>query len=112
METYVAYSALRLDDWRPGFTRVIFRGVDGPLAIELPANMYRAVCGGPSCGGKTLADFAPLFGTGLVKFAPACYADYFTRGRISLGETRSGTDLTATSNRWELEEWIAAQPAA
>ena len=106
MKTYAACSALRLDDWRPGFTRVVFRGTDGLLAIELPANMYRAICGGPSCGGKTLADFAPLFGTGLVKFAPTGFADYYTRGRVTLGETHGGTELT-----WELDAWIAAQPA-
>lgn len=115
MKTYQACSALSLDDWRPGFTRVIFRpehGVGGPLAIELPGNMYRAVCGGTSCGGKTLADFAPLFKTGLVRWAPTDYADYYTRGRIVLGETSAGTDLTDAANRWELDEWIAAQPVA
>lgn len=110
MKTYEARSALRLDDWRPGFTRVIFHpehGIGGPLAIELPANMYRAVCGGPSCGGKTLADFAPLFTTGLVRWAPAGFDDYYTRGRIVLGEAHGGAPLD-----WEIEKFAAAQPVA
>lgn len=109
METYVACAALRLDDWRPGFTRVIFKPEhgDGPLmAIELPANMYRAVTGGPSCAGKTLADFDPLFSTGLVRRAPSSFSDYFTRGRIVLGETFAGRP----PHDWEMKEWIEAQP--
>ncbi len=105
LKEYVATSALNLGDWRPGFTRVIFRrGAADATAIELPCNLYRAVCGGPSCGGKTLADFARLFATGLVKLAPAGFTDYYTRGRIVLGETSCGTRLD-----WELDEWIAAQ---
>lgn len=111
MKTYLACAAMRLDDWRDGFTRVFFKpehGVGGPLAIELPANMYRAVCGGPSCAGKTLADFAPLFRTGLVRWAPSSFADYFTRGRVTIGETATGR----LPLDWELEEWIAAQPVA
>jgi hypothetical protein len=107
MENYKAVSALGLDPWRPGFDRVIFRRHDGDeLAIELPCNMYRAVCGGPSCGGKTLADFARLFCTGLVRRAPTGFADYYTRGRIVLGEAYGGQPLD-----WEVDEWAAQQPA-
>lgn len=104
---YEATSALNLGDWRPGFTRVIFSGPAGRLAIELPSNMYRAVCGGSSCGGRTMADFAPLFSTGLVRTAPASFSDYYTRGRVTIGETFAGTPLVG----WELDEWVDAQPA-
>jgi len=105
LKEYAAVSALNLGDWRPGFTRVIFRrGGDAEAAIELPCNLYRAVCGGPSCSGKTLEDFARLFATGLVKMAPASFADYYTRGRVVLGETYCGNRLGR-----EMDEWIAAR---
>jgi hypothetical protein len=46
----------------PGIVRVIF-GVrtygapDTTVAFDMAAPEYRRVCGGPSCGGKTVADF-------------------------------------------------------
>ena len=97
LSRYEKRTAMELSPWKPGFTRVIFSNVNAisQRAIELPTNLYRSV------DGRSLAEFERLFDTGLVRKAPACFTDFYTRGRVTVGQAESGRPLLA----WEIAEW-------